>query len=613
MAFKLNRVARLASVATIALAGAAMPAAAQDSPYSGTIFFGDSLTDAGFFRPLLPVDAQPITGQFTTNPGSTYAQLIADFYGGDRTANGNGQTGDNYAVGGARINIDYAGALGPIPSLQTQVNNYLASTGGAADPNALYTVFGGANDLFVITNNAGNPATIIPSAVAGEVGIVSQLTSAGARYILVPNIPDLGVTPGFRAQGPAAQAGGTAVAVSYNDALYAGLNSAGLRYIPLNNFALINEVVSNPNLYGFTNVTGTACQPQITANSLLCNPTSYVSPTAPEDYVFADGVHPTTGAHRLFANYALSILEGPRQIALMPYVTSLATRGKIDRVALHAGRPTADGMGLWVEGSYDGQNLNVGNGYDGKVKSVMAGFDWTSGGMRAGAFIGAGWADYNFDFQGGGFSQDDLMIGGYAGWYGSNFWARGTIGYSFLKHDIDRDVVLGAAVRRHSGEADGGNLFGAIQGGYDFRSDEFTHGPVVGLVAQRVRIDGFAEDQPTLSTALAFPDQDFNSLVGSIGYRAEMNLSSNVKPYIQLTYDKEFGDLDDEAYAQLLSMPGTTPYAVPGLGFDDDYVTGQLGLKGQFGNVSAHVGGNFTALNDDGNIWGVRAGLGVKF
>ncbi len=613
MAFNFTRVARLASVATIALAGAAMPAAAQDSPYSDTIFFGDSLTDAGFFRPLLPASVRPITGQFTTNPGDVYAQILADFYGGNREPNGNGQTGDNYAAGGARINVNTTGALGPIPSLQTQVNNYLASTGGSADPSALYTVFGGANDLFVVTNAGGDPNVIIPAAVAGEVAIVNQLTNAGARYILVPNIPDLGVTPAFRAQGSAAQASGTALSVTYNNALYAGLNAAGLRYIPLNNFALINEIVANPGLYGFTNVTGTACQPQITANSLTCNPTSLVSPTAPNDYVFADGVHPTTGAHRVLANYALSVLEGPRQIALMPYVASLATRGKVDRVALHAGRPTADGIGLWADASYDGQNLNVGNGYSGKNKSVMAGLDWANGGIRAGAFINAGWADYDFDTFGGGFSQDDLTVGAYAGWYGSNFWARGTLGYSWLKHDINRNIQLGAAVRTHNGEADGSSFFGALQGGYDFKGEGFTHGPVVGLVAQRVRIDGFAEDQSTLSTALAFPDQDFDSLVGSIGYRAEMNLSSNVRPYIQLTYDKEFGDLDEEVYGQLLSMPNTTPYAVPGLSFDDSYVTGQLGLKGQFGAVSAHVGGNFTALNDDGNIWGVRAGLGVKF
>lgn len=49
------------------LAVTATPALAQ-SPYSGTVFIGDSLTDAGYFRPLLPEAVRPITGQFTTNP-----------------------------------------------------------------------------------------------------------------------------------------------------------------------------------------------------------------------------------------------------------------------------------------------------------------------------------------------------------------------------------------------------------------------------------------------------------------------------------------------------------------------------------------------------------------
>ena len=71
--------------------------------------------------------------------------------------------------------------------------------------------------------------------------------------------------------------------------------------------------------------------------------------------------------------------------------------------------------------------------------------------------------------------------------------------------------------------------------------------------------------------------------------------------------------LSDEAYAALQSMPEATAYAVPGLSFDDNYVTGQIGLKGQFGAVNAHVGGNFTALNDDGNAWGIRAGVGMRF
>src|SRR5690606_19158447 len=125
-----------------ALALAAAPAFAQgDSPYSNTVFFGDSLTDAGYFRPVLLQVVGPsgaLIGKFTTNPGLVWSEYLAQYYGSDASPNGNGQSGDNYAAGGARVGVDTVGGLGPIPSLATQMNNYLAANGGKADPNALY-------------------------------------------------------------------------------------------------------------------------------------------------------------------------------------------------------------------------------------------------------------------------------------------------------------------------------------------------------------------------------------------------------------------------------------------------------------------------------------------
>ncbi|MBP6750389.1 MAG: autotransporter domain-containing esterase, partial [Xanthomonadaceae bacterium] len=161
------------SVLAAALALAAVPAFAG-GPYSQTVFFGDSLTDGGFFRPLLPASVRPVTGQFTTNPGFVWSQHLADYYGTGAAPNGNGQTGTNYAAGGARVGINTTGALGPIPSLATQTSNYLAANGGRADARALYTVWGGANDLFAITNAGADPTTTIANAVASEVGIVGS-------------------------------------------------------------------------------------------------------------------------------------------------------------------------------------------------------------------------------------------------------------------------------------------------------------------------------------------------------------------------------------------------------------------------------------------------------
>src|SRR5690606_35780487 len=136
------------TVLASALALAAAPALAADGQFSRTVFFGDSLTDGGFFRPLLPPGVQPVTGQFTTNPGWVWAQYLAERYGNDASANGNGQSGDNYAVGGARVAQDVFGALGPTPSVASQVQSFIGA--GGVDPDALYSVWGGANDVFAI-------------------------------------------------------------------------------------------------------------------------------------------------------------------------------------------------------------------------------------------------------------------------------------------------------------------------------------------------------------------------------------------------------------------------------------------------------------------------------
>src|SRR3546814_6872207 len=97
------------------------------------------------------------------------------------------------------------------------MNNYLAANGGRADPNALYSVWGGANDVFAVVSDPAQAQAIIGGAVTAQVTIVGTLQAAGAQYVLVPNLPDIGLTPSFRAGGAAAMGPGTALAAAYND------------------------------------------------------------------------------------------------------------------------------------------------------------------------------------------------------------------------------------------------------------------------------------------------------------------------------------------------------------------------------------------------------------
>ncbi|SDQ38928.1 outer membrane lipase/esterase [Pseudoxanthomonas sp. CF385] len=601
------------SLLAVALAMAAVPALAQDGPYTQTVFFGDSLTDAGYFRPLLPANVRAVTGQFTTNPGFVWSQYLAEYYGTSAYANGNGQVGTNYAAGGARVGTNTTGALGPIPSLATQVNTYLTSTGGRADPNALYTVWGGANDLFTITSGGANPTTTIGAAVTAQVGIIGTLQNAGARYILVPTIPDLGVTPGFRAQGTAAAAAGTQLSTTYNTALFNAIDTAGFRVIPLDTFTLLQEIVASPAEYGFANVTGTACQPQITANSLTCNPTSYVTPNAPDTYAFADGVHPTSRAHSILSQYAVSMLEGPRQIALLPYTASVHGRARADRVASHvAGKPEADGMRWW--GDLRGDFLRYGHGdlYDGAGPMGTFGVDWSRGSLVYGAFAGYGRAKYDFGQRAGSFDESDATLGGFAGWYGDRLWANAQVSYSWISYDVDREVQLGDVTRRHSGSPDGTNLSLGLSAGYQWGEGAFRHGPVLSVVSQTIEMDGYSESNLS-SSALAYPDQDFDSLIGSAGYELSYAINDHLQPYARLTVDKEFEDPAEEVFAQALSLPGTSAYAVPGLNTDDGYGTLLMGARTQLFGFDANLGVTTTVNQGGGTNTTAFMTLGGNF
>ena len=594
-----------------ALALAALPAAAQT--YSETVFFGDSLTDAGFFRPTLPASVQAVTGRFTTNPGLVWAEFLADYYDSNAatawtltpTGIANG-TGNNFAAGGARVATP--GGFPPTqpivnaPSLSAQISAYLARNGGQADANALYTVWGGANDLFYHLNGLTTQATFL-AAAGQQVGLVQTLTNAGARYILVPTMPDVGTTPFGLSQGPAGSAGITALVNGYNQTLFGGLQQAGLRVIPLDTFHFLREIAAAPSTYGLVNATGMACNlaAQPSPSSLVCNPTSYVTPNAPETYAFADGVHPTTASHRLLAQFAVSVLEAPRQIAVLPHTEAMVGRARAERVAAHLqGAAEGDGIHWWTDVRGDFQRYGDGDAYDGIGPAITVGLDWRSGGLVYGVFAGYGLMQQDFGLRGGEFEHADATLGGAIGWQGESFWANAQVSYTSVGYEVDRQVILGPATRVHSGSPDGENLAAGFSAGFDFHHGALTHGPVVSLLAQQIQVDAYAEDS-TESTALAYPEQDFDSMIGSVGWQASVKLGDHLAPYARVTLDREFEDAAEEAFAQSLSLPGSAPFAVPGLHYDQDYGTVTVGARTALFGLEANIGLSATVQQGEGN------------
>jgi outer membrane lipase/esterase len=226
------------------------------------------------------------------------------------------------------------------------------------------------------------------------------------------------------------------------------------------------------------------------------------------------------------------------------------------------------------------------------------GVDWSKGSWVYGAFAGYGRAKYDFGLRRGSFDESDATLGGFAGWYGDHLWANAQVSYSWISYDVDREVQLGGVTRRHSGSPDGTNLTVGASAGYEFGEGAFRHGPVVSVVSQTIEMDGYTESNVN-STALAYPDQDFDSLIGSAGWQVSYAINDHLAPYARLTVDREFEDPAEEVFAQALSLPGTAPYAVPGLDTDDSYGTLLLGARTRLFGFDANLGVN-TTVNQGG-------------
>jgi phospholipase/lecithinase/hemolysin len=277
--------------------------------------FGDSLSDVGNVQavtsglaPLVPPTPGPyyFNGRYSNGPN--FAETLAGGLGlGPVVPSVLG--GNDYAYGGALATGTPPPTSVVVQDIDDQVALYLAAH-PVASPTALYVVYAGSNDL--ITNPAGGPA-----AAASLAGSIDRLYDAGARHVLVPNLPLLGLVP--RVNGdPAARAAADAATQQFNTALAASLDSLGasdpgLTLYRLDVAGLFADIVANPAGFGLTNVTASAA-PGLHVGDQSYN-TSLIVPN-PDQYLFWDDLHPTRAGHALLGQAALAAVPEPS--LLMP-------------------------------------------------------------------------------------------------------------------------------------------------------------------------------------------------------------------------------------------------------------------------------------------------------
>ena len=180
---------------------------------SGVAVFGDSLSDGGNVFAASGGTLPYPSGRFTNGP--VWAERLALDLG--TTLQPSLLGGGDYAFGGAETGLGTALLRGvlPVPGVRQQVQDYLTST-PSPEANKLHVVFGGANDFFNGQTNPAIPAANITSAV-------SDLANAGAKRILVVDLPNLGLTPAFR--GTAYETPMSQLSAGFNAYLSADLQS----------------------------------------------------------------------------------------------------------------------------------------------------------------------------------------------------------------------------------------------------------------------------------------------------------------------------------------------------------------------------------------------------
>ncbi|HEY8228960.1 MAG TPA: autotransporter domain-containing protein [Rhodanobacteraceae bacterium] len=628
-------------------------ASSRAGPFDHMVVFGDSLSDDGNLSLALQL---PQIVRFTTNPGQTSVENVADFFGMPMTPALAG--GSDFAFGGAGLVNNSPGTPLSVPVLPAQLGMYLQATGGQADPNTLYAVWGGANDIFYGATSAAAGATaqqliqqtiqqmvqqaitgnVIPNdptaiaaytaqitpvvtqqvtaqveatagvtslmtpdqvqaniqqAAATELGMIDQLGKAGARYVMVSNLPNIGATPEAMAQGATASAQLTGLTLTFNNTLNTGLAKAGVNIIPVNTFALLSELIADPSRYGFTNVTQPAC----TGSSFGCLPagtpgaTSTYQPGTENTYLFADGVHPTTATHAMLAQYAESIIIAPGEMSLLAeaplQINESLNRSIITQATSGLASAPGNGLRVWASYDYARQRLDAQvnspkSSNDANTLSVGADIH-PSDALTAGLAFTAGQQKDDFAGNAGGFKLQDLLASGYVmwGWEQAYFGAIGSFGHLGYS-DLHRNIPIGPTVRYESGTTSGYHTALALTGGWWINFGNWRTGPYADLSWQHAHVDGYSENGGD-ATAMTFGNQDRHALIGTLGWQLTGNLQTGgttLHPFARVAWNHDNDADPRDVIAGLVSMPGT--FALPGFAPDKNWGSVGVGLAADF-------------------------------
>lgn len=549
-------------LAVLLACGLAAGSAVQAREFSNLYIFGDSLSDSGTFAAAI---AAPLAfAKFTTNADNVWGQNLAARYGTTispaystagfvYTANG---TGNNFAIGGARADLQpgvLGGALAPmqaaLPPVSAQVTSFLSR--GAVDPNALYAVWAGANDVFTQLGAVGAGLPIptalanLQTAATAEVTQIARLRAAGARNLIVVGLPNIGATPFGTASGPATAGLLGTMSSTYNDTLKSALAGGNVLYF--DGAAALNAVIANPARFGISNTTNEACG--VGTSSLGCVPgltPGAVSAVQAAGYAFADSVHPSGALHRIVADWIYSTLESTGRLSLLstvPMGRSGAQWRSIDGRMREFQNFSHAGHGFFVTGDYAPSRLDAtanSPSASGAGSSVTLGFEKSlSDSLFGGLALGYARTPFDLGNNSGKVKYDEWALSAFVSKKLGSFYANAIGTAASLNFATSRNTILGATTNTDTGETDGRQLGLKFQVGYNYSDGSYVHGPLAGVAWEEVTVKAYQENSGNF-TAMQFGEQRRKQLRSRLGYQIQgmTDLSGmRFRPYAQLTHE----------------------------------------------------------------------------
>ena len=327
----------------------------------------------------------------------------------------------------------------------------------------------------------------------------------------------------------------------------------------------------------------------------------------PGDFIVNDGLHPTQATAQILADYTAAVLRAPGMIALLPEAALADARAFGNTVAdYQTGRRwSAQPSGVDFFASVQGQNSDYDNSSSTPAASSDA-VDLTLGfavelnqSWFIGGAVGSQDGDTDIDNAGSEFDNSTLMGSLFLGYRSHYVFSDLTLSAGSTDlDDIKRVIPLGSTlVRTEKGDTEADILGLALTLGVDMTSDDTRSrfGPFASLDYMDVEVDGYAENGSD-STAMAFGDQERDSLLGSMGLFGSYPFQWNnikLEAYGDIAYRMEFEDSSDKVDAVVKNLASGAHFRMPGYAIDDEAFVARAGLGANFGALRCNLSGSY--------------------